>query len=294
MNGESAYELQYSRTVYTLAQQQGSKLLPLVSREDLRGEKKFFETVGPTTVRRRTGKFEDSPVIETPFGRRAIIPHDYDWGDFCDPFDEMRMTIDPKMPVVQAGRSAMGRAIDDEIIEAIFGLGWEGDDGRNPVPLPTSQVCPPTVGGTSGNTGLTLGKLKWIRKRFRQSEIDLDVPGNEIYMAISAAQHDDLLGIVQISSSEYNSTKVLVDGEVRKFLGINFVQVERLKVGAGDLRQCGAWIKSGVAVAMPKDITATMGPRADKSNAWYAYLCMSVAAARKEETKVIEVPCLEA
>jgi hypothetical protein len=285
--------LQFGANLYTLAQQKGSRLRDKVSFEDLTGEKKFFERVGTTVAVRKTGRNMDSPIIETPFTRRAIIPQDWHWGDMIDSMQKLKTLIDPTSAIVSAGGMALGRTIDDIIIEAMTGNAYSGQDGTTPVALPSTQKVAITVGnGGSGNVGLNVSKLIATKSLFGKADIDTDDPENKLYFGVSQAQVDELLAQTEIKSSDYNTIKALVEGKVSTFMGFEFVRSERF-AWASNIRSCPAWCKSGVKLAMPKDITTEVAKRADKSFNWYAYASMSLASGRIEETKVVEVACAE-
>lgn len=283
---------QFSANLYQLAQQKGSRLRDKVAKEDMTAEKKFFERIGPTTARRKTGKFEDSPIIETPFTRRMLIPHDYDWGDMIETMEKLKTLTDPASGIVRAGSYALGRSIDDEIIAAATGTVYGGKEGTDAVVLPDSQKVAITVGGGGGNVGLNVGKLLAAKSIFGKNEVDLDDPENQLFMAVSQEQLDDLLAIEQVTSADYNTVKALAEGKIDTFMGFKFVRTERLtKVTTN--RTCFAWAKSGIALALPLDIRTEVTKRADKCFNWYAYAALSVAAARVEETKVVQVNCEE-
>lgn len=297
MDFTSAMVEQYGANVYQLAQQKGSRLRGLVTPQELNGKVRFFERVAATTARKKTGKHPDSPVIETQFDRRAIYPSDYDWGDFLGTdFDKVKMLIDPANPIVNAGAMALGRSIDDEIIAAATGTAWSGEKGTDAVVLPETQKIAVTLGNLVGktNAGLSIDKLIAAKSLFGKAEIDVKDPANELYLAVTQQQLDDLLRDTKVQSSDYNAVKALVDGTITRFMGFTFIQLERLiKDSATDIRTCFAWVKSGIGLALPIDIKKTVNPRPDKCNEWYAYAELSVASARLEDNKVVEIPCDE-
>lgn len=299
MDLTNAMVRQFGANLYMLAQQQGSRLKGLVTVEDLTGEKKTFTRVGTTVARRKTGRNEDSPIIETPLDNRSIIPHDYDWGDMVDTMEKLKTLTDPMGVMAKAGGFALGRSMDLEIIDAMVGNAWSGKDGTTPVALPAAQKIALTVGnGGSGNVGLNVAKLIAAKSRFGKADIDLKDPENKLYMAVSQSQLDDLLAITEVKSKDYNTVQALVEGVVNNYMGFEFIRTELLpKADTGsntNTRSCIAWLKSGVALALPMDITHWVKERTDKCGNLYAYASMSVAAGRLEDTKVVEVYCEEA
>jgi hypothetical protein len=144
------------------------------------------------------------------------------------------------------------------------------------------------------NAGLNIEKLIAARSRFGTNDVDLDDPENKLYLAVSQQQLDDLLNETEIKSSDYNTVKALVKGEIDTYMGFDFVRTQRLALDSTtDIRTCFAWAKSGICLGVNKDSKTNISERADKSFATYVYACMSTGATRMEEEKVVEIPCDE-
>lgn len=287
---KDVYVRQYSSNVYRLAQQMGSRLRGLVSGTDMKGEMKTFPRVQPTTAVRSTSKYDDSPIVHTPFSARTLRAYEYVWGDMVDWQDDLNMLIDPTSDITAMGASALGRVIDDVIIEDGFiGKAYEGKNGDVPVDFPSSQQIAVTVGGSGGaSVGLNLAKLIEARSLFGKADIDLDDPSNVLYMAITQAQLDDMLKEDKLTSNEYANVKALVAGEVDSFMGFKFIRIQRLPL-IDSVRTNVAWAKSGVVVAMPKEISGKIVERADKNFNWYSHMKMKTGSCRLEDKKVVHV-----
>ncbi len=282
----AAFVQQYATNVAHLLQQRGSKLRDSVMTSTATGKAaKVVEQVGAVNAVKRSTRHADTPLIDTPHSARWTFPVDYEWADLIDDQDKVRMLINPQSPYAVNGAYAMGRAIDDEILAAFFGTAKTGENGSTDEAYDTSAVTDP--GGSA--TALTVGQLMAAKTKLMENEVDLD--NDTIYMAITAAQHEDLLGMTQIQTIDSNATKVLVDGQVRSFLGINFIQTERI-VGAGDdPTLCPMWAKSGMHLTVWNDITTKIEERADKSFATQVYVKATIGATRLEKGKVVKVSC---
>ena len=281
-----AFVQQYANNVAHLLQQRGSKLRDSVMNGTATGKAaKVVEQVGAVNAVKRTTRHADTPLISTPHSARWTFPVDYEWADLIDDQDKVRMLINPQSPYAVNGAYAMGRAIDDEILGAFFGTSKTGENGSTDEAYDTAAVTDP--GGST--TALTIGQLMAAKTQLMENEVDLD--NDTIYMAITAAQHEDLLGMDEIASGDYNSQKVLVDGSVKAFLGINFIQTERI-VGAGDdPTLCPMWAKSGMHLTVWNDITTKISEREDKSYATQVYVKSTIGATRLEKGKVVKVSC---
>ena len=213
--------------------------------------------------------------------------------------DDLNLFIDPCSNIVRMGGYALGRIIDDIIINnALDGIAFEGKEGLTPVAFPEEQKIAITTGGSgSANTGLNIEKLIQARSKFGKADIDLDDPENELIIAVTQAQMDDLLTGVDIKNSLYDAMKDLYTGKTNKFLGFTFVRSNRLKKevsGDGYSRKCAAWCKSGVILCIPQDISMNVSQRNDKNNNWQALAKMKAGATRIEDKKVVQIFCQEA
>ena len=293
---DAIYANQYGANVYMMAQQRGSVLRPFVTVEEVNGEKRYFERVKPTAAVRVTSKYMDTPLIATEFDRRALLCIEHVWADLLDWVDNLKTFIDPTASIVEAGAMALGRTMDDAIISSAFdGVSYEGKEGMTQVNFPEKQKVPVTFGG-SANTGLTIEKLRRAYSLFGKADVDLSAPGNELYIAVTQQQMDDLLEGVDVKNSLYSAMMDLYSGKTNKFMGFNFVHTERLnkaESGDGFVRTCAAWCKSGVILGTSQEIKMTVNTRPDKNNIWQAEAKMRCGATRIEDEKVVQIFCQE-
>jgi hypothetical protein len=283
---QTASVQQYKSNVQLLLQQRGSKLRKTVSQPDsnyVGKAAKAVEQIGSVQAVKRTTRHGDTPLIETPHDARWVFPTDYEWADLIDDQDKLRTLIDPESSYAKNGAYAMGRAIDDEILAAIFGIAKTGENGSINTSFPAAQQVPVNA------TGLTLEKLILGKEKLLAAEVDLE--NDTLWCIINADLHSDLLRITEVKSLDYNNRAVLVDGIVTRFLGINFVQCERiLQNGTPDYR-VPLYAKSGVHLGMWNDLTVRISERGDKSYSTQVYVKGTFGATRVEEKKVVELIC---
>ncbi len=281
----TAFVQQYATNVQLLLQQRGSKLRDKVTMGSYTGKAaKAVEQVGQVTAQRRTTRHSDTPLISTPHDARWVFPDDFEFADMIDDQDKLRMLIDPTSPYAQNGAFALGRAIDDVIVTAALGTARTGENGTtNTAFLGTQAIAASAV-------GMTVAKLRSARRLFMQNEVDTD--NDQLFIALTSQQIENLLATTEVTSSDYNTVKALVAGDIDTFMGFKFVQIERLpKVST--TRTCFAWAKSGMHLGMWNDITTRIGERADKSYATQVYVKGTFGATRVEEGKVVSIACIE-
>ena len=283
----TAFVQQYSANVQMLSQQMGSRLRDAVRIENVVGKNAFIDQIGAATAALRTSRHADTPQMDTPHARRRLSLADYEYADLIDDQDKVRMLIDPTSSYARAAAAAMGRAMDDVIIAAATGTASTGETGSGSADLDATAN---SVGSASSNDGLTIAKLREAKRKMDLLDVD---PSINRYIAVGPKQIEDLLGTTEVTSSDFNTIKALVQGDVDTFMGFKFIMTNRLDVDVNDIRKCFAWAEDGLTLGLGKDISARIDERADKSYATQVYYCMSLGAVRMEEAKVVQIFCDE-
>jgi hypothetical protein len=283
----TAFVQQYSANVQMLSQQMGSRLRDAVRVENVVGKNAFIDQIGSATAALRTSRHADTPQMDTPHDRRRLSLADYEYADLVDDQDKVRMLIDPTSSYARAAAAAMGRAMDDVIITAATGTASTGETGSGSASLDATAN---SVGSASSNDGLTLAKLREAKRKMDLNDVDPSIPR---YIAVGPKQIEDLLGDTTVTSSDFNTVKALVQGELDTFMGFRFIMSNRLSVDSNDIRKCFAWAEDGLTLGIGKDISARIDERADKGYATQVYYCMSIGSVRMEEDKVVQIFCDE-
>lgn len=221
---------------------------------------------------------------------RCVI---FDWADLIDNKDKLRMLADPTSSYVMNAVYALGRKMDDIIIEAAFGTAYSGKTGATSVTFPAaSEVAVNYVeSGTAANSNLTVGKLRRVRYLLDKAEA-ANEGQFDLVAIIDPSQIQSLLRTTEVTNNDYNSIKALVAGQVDTFMGFKFVKSNRLPV-ASSIRECLFFEKQGLLLASAMEINTDVGPRRDKRNSIQAYACASFGASRMWEEKVLRVKCDE-
>jgi hypothetical protein len=279
----TAFVQQFSSNVQLLSQQRGSLLRNAISEESVTGEKAFFDQVGSVAAVKRSSRHGDTPLLETPHSRRMVTMDTYEWADLIDDADKVRMLIDPTSTYAQAAAAAMGRSMDDEIITAALGASKTGKSGSTSTSFDSNNQI------ANGSADMTLAKLIEAKKILDSNDVD---PSIRRYIAVSPAQIESLLNNTTVTSSDYNTVKALVQGEIDTFLGFKFIVSNRLSK-EGNIRSCFAWAEDGIKLAVGKDVMARIDERSDKSYSTQVYYCATFGATRMEEAKVVQIDCDE-
>lgn len=300
----TAFVKQFGSNIYNLAQQKGSRLRMAVRNETQKGESQFFERIGAVTAVQKTSRHSDTPQIDTPHSRRRVTLVDYEWADLIDNADKIKMLIDPASAYVQAALWALGRAMDDKIIAAATGTAYSGVDGGTSVTFPTAQMIHAVA--SSALSTLNVSALRLAKRKLDAAEVDPSIPR---YFVTNAAGLHALLAQTEVTSSDFNSVKALVQGEINTFMGFNFIRTERILTStdtsrifnvttgaydAGGTAISSAYVhlafaKDGLLLSVAQDIVSRISERADKSYSMQAYASMGIGSTRMEEEKIVAV-----
>ena len=278
----TAFVEQYSANIQMLSQQMGSLLRDAVRNESVVGKDAYFDQIGKVTAILKTSRHSDTPQIDTPHSRRRVSLADYEFADLIDQQDKVRLLIDPTSSYAKAAAYAMGRAMDDVIIAAALGSANTGVSGGTAVALPAGNI----VAANTGGTGMNIAKLAAAKQILDAGDVD---PSIKRHIIVSPTEIADLLNNTTVTSSDFNTIKALVHGEIDSFMGFKFHVSNRLVDNGAANTQCIAFAEDGILLGVGKDVTARIDERSDKSYATQVYYCQTIGATRMEEAKVVSV-----
>ena len=283
-----AFAQKFRDSFIHLVQQKGSRLREYVRvNTDVQGKYDHFDRLGNTSAQKITSRHSDTPLISTPHSRRRVSMEDYNWADLVDKADKVRMLADPTSEYMKAGVWAMGRTMDDVLISAMLGnaVSVDENDSSSNVVLPAAQKV-----AVSGTTDMNITKLRQAKQILDSSDVDPDLPR---CIVMKSNQFYDLLGDTEIQSSDYNTVKALVAGEIDTFMGFHFIRSERLTSDANGNTQCIAWIQDGMGLSLGMDVKTEITERSDKNYSTQVYAQMCLGAVRIEDEKVVEIACTD-
>lgn len=284
---------QFTGNVRALLTKKGGVLTPYVSRGAYRGEKiQLINFIGPVEFIERRTVYADTKVTELEHTSRWITGREYDCAVLIDRLDTLKMIYDPTNPYTERMREAAARRMDQIVMDAFFATAKAGKDGTTNVAFPAANIV------VHGGTGLTVAKLRSLRKLIKKKHVDLRAMRPMI--AVTAEEIDDLLGETSVNSFDYNAVKPLVDGEVSNFMGFNFLPYEAYgddKIytfdDTGTVRRCPVWVADGMHLGVWDAMTIIINNRPDKNNIKQIHGTFTCGATRVDEDHVFAVEAKE-
>ena len=302
-----AFVQEYASNIFMLSQQKGSRLRPTCRQESISAKAKAFDRIGKKTAQTRSTRHSDTPQNDTPHSKRWCYLIDKHDGDLIDDMDKIRVLNEPTSEYMLASMWALGRAMDDIVIDAADGAATTGEDQSGSASHPNSQKVVANDG--SNHTNLNVNTLIQIKSKFGQNDVDDSL---QLHIVVTQKQLDALLADDQVTSADYNTVRALVKGEIDSYLGFMFHRTEQLdnqastlsadpsdgSVGSGGTdvngsRKILAYAQNSLILGIGKDMTGRISERSDKCYSVQTYACMSVGSVRMEEEQVVVAFCNE-
>ncbi len=284
---------QFHANIDLLLQQKGSKLENAVRIETQNGELQFFDRIGQRAAKEVTTRNSDTEYADTVHDRRAVFLRNFDDADLIDRKDKLEMLADPTGPYSVNLAMALNRAKDDVLIENFFGDALSGKQGTTPVSFPAGQLVAfdYVESGAAAASGLTIAKLRRARTILANAENTFG--DEEAFIALTPDALQDLLRTTEVTSSDFNAVRALVNGQLDTFMGFKFIEITRLvktkAVTGGTATRVACWVKSGMLLTKAQDTTIMVDRLPTKRYSVQVYGSIDIGSTRMEEGKVVEI-----
>lgn len=282
---------QYNNNLELLVQQKGSRFRGTMREETATGAQMSpVDQIGVIEASEVTARFAPLVRTDAPTDRRWCLPRDFHVTQMVDAFDKLRVLNQPEGALTQSAVYALGRKMDDIIVDAFFGTALTGTRGGTS----TTVLSANTVAvNFRASTDIGLSCAKIIRAKTILLGNEVDLLSDTLYIAVDANQHEKLLSEMPIISREFNSSPALDgDGMITRWLGFRFIFSQRLDVDSNADKLIPAWAKSGMAFVTWNALYTDVTQRKDlSSQPWQVYNKATFGATRVEEKKVVQIIC---
>jgi hypothetical protein len=266
---DQAFIKQFEQEVHQAYQRMGSKLRNTVRvKNGVQGSSTVFQKVGKgsASTKARHGKVPVMNIDHTPIECQLL---DFYAGDWVDQLDELKINIDERQVLANAGAFALGRKTDELILTAL---------GQ------TTKVA------GAGTDGLTKAK---VLEAFEMLG-DLDVPDDgQRYAVIGWKQWSDLLDIAEFADADFVGPDELPwrGTQAKRWLGTLWQPHSGLVLST-NVRLCFWYHRSAIGHAIGQDVITDVTWHGDRA-AHFVSNSMSQGACLIDGDGVIEMPCLE-
>ena len=203
-------------------------------RRGVEGSTAKFPKAGKGVATLRVPQTDVTP-LNVDFSQVTATMEDWNAAEYSDIFMQQKVNFDERQELVQVVSNAIGRRQDQLILDALDASG-------------TSLTVATSIGGT--DTNLNVAKLREAKKLLDKG----NVPPQDRHIVLHANNLASLLSETAVTSSDFNTVKALVAGEINTFLGFTFhILGDRteggLPLAAGDVRSVWAFHKDAVGYA---------------------------------------------
>lgn len=283
----------WSTTLELVMQQMGSRLRSTVQERRQEGKFDFFNRIGSTEAKEKTARNELVEYTPMEHDVRCVFTKYFYWSHLFDSEDAARVIVDPTSQYYAAASAALGRKIDETIINAALGKALTGQNAETAIELPATQVVAVNYKGSGGaNTNLTLDKLIKVRSILGKNEAYDENSGEELYFIYTQSQVDAMLAIEEAVNNDYTAQQNLRTGKPVSFMGFTFLRTQLLPEAAS-IRSCIAYPKSAITLSMFGDLKTSVDVIPERHHARQLYAAIQPGAVRNWEEKVVKILCDE-
>ncbi len=269
---DQAFIKQFEREVHEAFQRQGSKLRSTVRViNNVNGSEAVFQKVGKGVASTKA-THAMVPVMNLDHSAISVALQDFYAGDWVDRLDELKINIDERQVIANAGAYALGRKADELIIDSLTAVGQ------------AQQVPDDSLGMTLDKAMEALGKLGAV-----------DVPDDgDRYAVVGWKQWSELLRIKEFASADYIGTDDLpfkAMTQAKRWLGTLWIPHSGLPLNGG-VRTCFWYHKAAVGHASGSDVVTDITWHGDRA-AHFVNNMMSQGAGLIDDSGVVAILCDE-
>lgn len=203
-------------------------------RKGVEGSTVKFPKVGKGVATPRISQADVTP-LNVGFSNVTCTLSDWNAAEYSDIFSQAKVNFDERSELVQVLGNAIGRRQDQLILDALAAASGTGTVSND-------------IGGS--DTNMNVAKLREAKRLLDRA----NVPPEGRHIILHASGLASLLSETAVTSSDFNTVKALVAGEINTFLGFTFhILGDRSEGGLaidGSLdRTCFAFHKDAIGYA---------------------------------------------
>jgi hypothetical protein len=260
------------------AYQAKAMLVPAVrQRRGVEGSTVKFPKVGKGIATPRIGQTDVTPM-NVGFSTVTCTLEDWNAAEYSDIFSQAKVNFDERSELVQVVANAIGRRQDQLILSALNASS-------------TSLSVTKDIGGTDSN--MNVAKLRDAKKLLDKN----NVPFDNRHIIVHASSLASLLAETSVTSTDFNTVRALVSGELNTFLGFTFhVLGDRAEGGlplSTNTRTCFAFHRDAIGYA------EGIAPRTEinyipEKTSWLVNAVFSAGSIAIDDEGIVKIANIEA
>jgi hypothetical protein len=258
---------------------QGQRLLAGVTRErsGVEGSTVKFPKIGKGSATIRVPQTDVTP-LNVSYSQVTATMEDYIAAEYSDIFNQQKVNFNDRQELVQVVSGAIARRMDQIVLDALDASG-------------TTATVSNDIGGTDSNLNVT--KLRETKNLLDTNNVPME--GRTILLHANSLQA--LLGETEVTSSDFNTVRALVTGEINTFMGFRFITFgDRdeggLPVDGSSDRTLYAFHRDAVGLGIGMNQTSRVDYIPEKTSFLVASM-FSAGAVAIDDEGIVKITCRE-
>lgn len=256
----------------------------VTTRTNVTGESYKFTRMGKGTANQKASQADVTPM-DVSHSRQTANMENWNAPEYTDIFDAAEVNFDEKTELAQTIARAIGRREDQLVIDALAA-----------VTFVTTNDEDPDTGRVFDDSGTTNFTLSLIRDAAGHLD-DIESGTGERHIVLRALALQKLLEDTTVTSSDFNTVKALVSGELDTYMGFKFHKIgtrsEGGLPGAVNDRVAFGYQKEAIGLAIGIDMKTTIDWIAQKTS-WLANGMFKAGAVAREPQGIVKLQYDEA
>ena len=258
---------------------QGQRMLAGLTRErsNVEGSTVKFPKIGKGTATIRVPQTDVTP-LNVSYSQVTATMSDFIAAEYSDIFNQQKINFNERQELVQVVSGAIARRMDQVCLDALAAAS-------------SPNTVSNDIGGTDSN--LNVAKMRAAKKALDAK----NVPADGRVLVIHANSLDSLLGETEVTSSDFNTVKALVQGDINTFLGFNVVTLgDRdeggLPIDGSSDRTVYAFHRDALGLGIGMGQTSRVDYIAEKTSFLVASM-FSAGAVSIDDEGIVNITCRE-
>jgi len=243
------------------------------------GESYKFTRMGKGIANQKATQADVTPM-DIEHARQTATLQNWNAPEYTDIFDQAEVNFDERSELAQTIAKALGRREDQLIIDAMAAVTFAATNDEDP---DTGRVF-----DDSATTNFTLGLVQDAAGHLDDIESD----SGDRHIVLRALALQKLLENTSVTSSDFNTVKALVTGDLDTYMGFKFHKIGTRAEGglpgvAAD-RVAFAYQKASIGIAIGMDIKTSVDWVAQKTS-WLANGLFKAGAVAREPQGIVKL-----
>ena len=250
-------------------------------RSNVEGNTYKFPKIGKGSATVRLPQTDVVP-LNVSYSTVNCTMSDFNAAEYSDVFHQAKVNFDERQELVQVVSKAIGRRLDQLIIDAIVAAS-----------SPSTVANTVVTSGSAAASNLNVGKLIAAKKAMDAN----NVPQDDRHLIIHANNLAGLLGDERAISGDFASIKALVAGDIDTFLGFRFHTIGTrdeggLSIDGSSARKVYAYHRNAVGLA-ENMATKTEINYVPEKTSFLVNSMFSAGSVAIDDEAIVEITCRE-